>query len=249
MTPLDERGLGGWRVELGSGEVRHYAGVVVANGHHWAKRYPDYPGEFTGKQLHSKDYGRPSDLKASGCSSSAPELRLRRGGRDGPHPRAVRHLDAPGQLVLPEDDARHSDRGMGQALVTCLGQRRIITLMIRIRFGPWSRYGLPNPDYRPFDKHPIVNEQMLYFLRHGVVRARPGIERLDGRTVHFVDGTAGTYDTIVWGTGFEISFPFLITTYSRGRTACPFESQACSRLASPTSTSSGCFSLGLAPGH
>jgi hypothetical protein len=93
--------------------------------------------------------------------------------------------------------------------------------MIRIRFGSWSRYGLPNPDHRPFDKHPIVNEQMLYFLRHGLVHARPGIERLDGRTVHFVDGTARSYDTIVWGTGFEVSFPFLDHDLFRWRDGVP----------------------------
>jgi cation diffusion facilitator CzcD-associated flavoprotein CzcO len=43
VEPLDDHGMSGWAVELDSGEVRHYAGVVVANGHHWRKRYPSYP--------------------------------------------------------------------------------------------------------------------------------------------------------------------------------------------------------------
>ncbi len=38
---------------------------------------------------------------------------------------------------------------------------------------------------------------------------KPDIERLDGHTVHFVDGTSADFDTIVYATGFEVSFPFL----------------------------------------
>jgi Flavin-binding monooxygenase-like len=210
LTPLDERGLSGWRVELGSGEVRHYAGVVVANGHHWAKRYPDYPGEFTGRQLHSKDYRRPSDLDGErvlvvGAGNSACDVAVETAHTRGTCDISMRR----GNWFFPKTMLGVPTAEWDKPWLPVWVQRRIVTLMLRIRFGSWSRYGLPNPDYRPFDKHPIVNEQMLYFLRHGVVRARPGVERLEERTVHFVDGTASSYDTIVWGTGFEISFPFL----------------------------------------
>lgn len=37
----------------------------------------------------------------------------------------------------------------------------------------------------------------------------PGTERLNGRTVHFDDGTAGEFDTIVWATGLHTTLPFL----------------------------------------
>ena len=40
-------------------EKRIYKGVIVCNGHHWDKRYPDYAGEFTGEYIHSKDYKHP----------------------------------------------------------------------------------------------------------------------------------------------------------------------------------------------
>jgi dimethylaniline monooxygenase (N-oxide forming) len=38
---------------------------------------------------------------------------------------------------------------------------------------------------------------------------KPNIERIDGGIVHFVDGTSAAIDTIVWCTGYRISFPFL----------------------------------------
>src|ERR1700704_1553331 len=47
---------GRWEVELADGEKRIYKGVIVCNGHHWDKRFPTYPGRFTGEYIHSKDY-------------------------------------------------------------------------------------------------------------------------------------------------------------------------------------------------
>jgi hypothetical protein len=38
---------------------------------------------------------------------------------------------------------------------------------------------------------------------------RPGIERLDGDHVVFVDGTRVPADLIVWATGYKVTFPFL----------------------------------------
>jgi hypothetical protein len=88
-------------------------------------------------------------------------------------------------------------------------QRLVLRSLLAVAMGPNSRYGLPKPDYRLFDKHPIVNSQLLYQLRHGIVDAKPDIERLDGRTVDFVDGTSAEFDTIVYATGFNVAFPFL----------------------------------------
>jgi cation diffusion facilitator CzcD-associated flavoprotein CzcO len=208
--PLDSNGIGGWRVELASGEVRHYAGLVVANGHHWKQHWPAYPGDFAGKELHSKDYRRPSDLEGDrilvvGAGNSACDIAVETAHVRGPCEISMRR----GNWFFPKTMLGIPTAEWDKPWLPMRLQRAVVRLMIRIRFGSWSRYGLPKPDYRPFDKHPIVNEQMLYFLRHGVIKARPGIERLDGNTVQFVDGTRGDYDTIVWGTGFEIEFPFL----------------------------------------
>ena len=54
----------------------------------------------------------------------------------------------------------------------------------------------------------VVND-LLYWIHHGRVRVRPGIERLEGKTVHFTYGTSGEYDTILWATGFHASLLFL----------------------------------------
>ena len=45
-----------WQVLLSTSECRRYAGVVVANGHNWDPRWPEFPGQFNGQILHSAQY-------------------------------------------------------------------------------------------------------------------------------------------------------------------------------------------------
>src|SRR5258706_2110638 len=53
---------GKWELELATGEKRIYKGLIVCNGHHWDKRFPNYPGKFEGQWIHSKDYRSPAQL-------------------------------------------------------------------------------------------------------------------------------------------------------------------------------------------
>ena len=114
LTPLDERGLNGWRVELAQARS---ATTPASSSPTATTGQSAIPTIRASSPASTPLEGLPAALGPRGRAGARRrrrELRLRRGGRGGAHPRAVRHLDAPGQLVLPEDDARHSDRGMGQ---------------------------------------------------------------------------------------------------------------------------------------
>jgi cation diffusion facilitator CzcD-associated flavoprotein CzcO len=50
---------GGWSIEDESGLIREFDLLVVANGHHWDPRLPDFPGEFSGQSIHSHHYIDP----------------------------------------------------------------------------------------------------------------------------------------------------------------------------------------------
>jgi cation diffusion facilitator CzcD-associated flavoprotein CzcO len=207
---LDRNGIGGWRVELASGEVRDYAGVVIANGHHWDKRYPQYPGEFDGREIHSKDYKRPEDLDGDrvlvvGAGNSGCDIAVEAAKELGSADVSMRR----GYWFLPKTIFGIPTAELDRPWFPVWAQRLFLRSMLRIVYGRYERYGLRRPDHRLFDKHPTVNSQLLYALRHGRVHARPDIARLQGHTVHFVDGTSAEYDTIVWATGFHVSFPFL----------------------------------------
>ncbi|HZA90491.1 MAG TPA: NAD(P)-binding domain-containing protein [Solirubrobacterales bacterium] len=220
--PLDRNGISGWRVELASGEERDYAGVVVANGHHWNKRYPDYPGEFDGHEIHSKDYKRPEDLDGDrvlvvGAGNSGCDIAVEAAKELGSADISMRR----GYWFLPKTIFGIPTAELDRPWFPVWAQRLFMRAMLRIVYGRYERYGLRRPDHRLFDKHPTVNSQLLYALRHGRVHARPDIARLDGRTVHFVDGTSVDYGTIVWATGFHVSFPFLERDLFEWRNGAP----------------------------
>jgi cation diffusion facilitator CzcD-associated flavoprotein CzcO len=59
-----ERTTQGWRISIeGESAPRLYAGLVVADGHHWEPNVPSYPGRFTGEVLHSHDVKSKEQLK------------------------------------------------------------------------------------------------------------------------------------------------------------------------------------------
>jgi cation diffusion facilitator CzcD-associated flavoprotein CzcO len=87
--------------------------------------------------------------------------------------------------------------------------RSALKLWLRLVVGRWEDYGLPAPTHAPLEKHPTVNSGVLEALRQGRLVARRGIERYDGHTVHFADGTQEEFDAIIMATGFRASFPFL----------------------------------------
>jgi thioredoxin reductase len=223
VEPLDENGMAGWRVTLRSEgvasgtdvtpterETREYAGVVVCNGHHWSKRIPEYPGEFVGKTLHSKDYKRPSDFEGRsilvvGMGNSGCDIAVE-AAREG----LESHISARrGTHLLPKTIFGVPTSEWDRPWMPVCAQKRLMKLLLRVTVGSNERYGLPKPEHDLFERHPTVNSQLLYELRHGRVRPKPDIERLDGRMVHFVDGTTVEADTIVWATGFNVAFPFL----------------------------------------
>jgi cation diffusion facilitator CzcD-associated flavoprotein CzcO len=210
VVPCGGGGADGWQVRLSDGRECSYDAVVVANGHLWDPHVPDHPGAFAGKALHSRDYRGPADLKGervlvvgagnSGCdlaveaaqSGHEVELSIRRGHWFVPKsilgvPRAELQL-----MRLPRPARNLSLR-----------------LLAQVAIGRAERYGLPKPDHRFGVEPPVVSSQLFYYLDHGAIHIRPAIERLADRRVQFADGTASEIDTILWATGYRITFPFL----------------------------------------
>jgi cation diffusion facilitator CzcD-associated flavoprotein CzcO len=50
----------GWSIEIvdekGDASVEEFTTLMVCNGHHWNPKYPNYPGKFSGRFLHSHDF-------------------------------------------------------------------------------------------------------------------------------------------------------------------------------------------------
>ncbi len=205
---------GTWRVawETAAGErgERVYDGVVVANGHHWASRMPEYPGRFGGELIHSKDYKSPAQLVGKrvlviGGGNSACDIAVEaaRFAREA-HVSMRR-----GYWFLPKTFLGVPLVELMQPWMPATAQRAVARAIARMAFGPYERYGLARPDHRPFDRHPTINSELLYFLRHGQITPHPDIRRWDGNVVELVDGERIEIDLVVAATGFDVRFPFL----------------------------------------
>lgn len=203
-----------WRVTLASGEVRVYRGVVIANGHNWDPKRPELPGHFAGQILHSADYKTPDILKGrrvlvigggnSGCDIAVEAAQ---------HAAATFHSLRRGYHYLPKFLRGKPVDECGERLLRWrlpLWLRRQITrVMVKIAIGLPQQYGLPVPDHRLFETHPIINSQMLYYVGHGQIRPKPDVTELCGTDVRFTDGTREPIDLIILATGFNIRFPFI----------------------------------------
>ncbi|POM26074.1 putative oxidoreductase CzcO [Actinomadura rubteroloni] len=210
-APLDPRGLTGWRVETADGEVRHYRGVVVCNGHYWKKNIPSYPGTFTGHQIHSKDYKRPADFGPGprvlvvGPGNSGSDMAVEAAATFGHADVSMRR----GYWFLPKTVFGIPSSELDRINVPIPVQRVAMKAALLMSQGLYRQYGLPHPDHKLFSKDVTVSTALLYALRHGKVTPRPEISGFDGSTVRFADGSRSDYDTIVWATGFHTAFPFL----------------------------------------
>lgn len=212
LAPVD--GGAAWEATVGTGERRRYGAVVVASGHHRSPRWPEFPGEFAGEVMHAASYRTPDVLRGrrvlvvgggnSGCDivveaaqfGDAAFHSTRRGYHYIPKYVLGRPADQVGDLMLK--------------LRLPLPLRRwLARLAIRLTIGTHEQIGLPEPDHRLWETHPIVNSLLPYFVRHGGVAPRPDIERFDGRRVRFTDGTAEEVDLVVYATGYRVGFPFL----------------------------------------
>lgn len=206
---------GGWELTLSTGEVLNYDALAVANGHHWAARIPDYPGSFSGAQIHSHAYRSPFApvdcigklVLVVGMGNSAMDIASELSQR----PLAAKLFVSTrrGIWVFPKYlkgqpiDKNPAPAWMPKRMRNWLGGR-----MIKNAVGKMSDYGLPEPTITPFESHGTVSGEFLLRAGSGDLTMKPGIERLDDDGVVFTDGSRETVDAIIWATGYDISFPF-----------------------------------------
>ncbi|MCB9663729.1 MAG: NAD(P)-binding domain-containing protein [Alphaproteobacteria bacterium] len=202
----DER----WDVRFADGTREVYKGVLVCNGHHWSRAFPAWVDDFDGEVLHSKDYQRAEQLRDrdvlvlgggnSGCDIVSEAARVAA--------RADWSLRR-GYWFLPKTMFGRPTVELMHPWLPVPAQRAVLKSLLRVVVGPYSAYGLPEPDHELFDAHPTVSTEVFHYLRHGRIHPRPDVASVQGRTVRFVDGTEATYDLVVCATGFHVDFPFL----------------------------------------
>ncbi|WP_159502300.1 NAD(P)/FAD-dependent oxidoreductase [Microbacterium sp. 18062] len=206
-------GSAGWTVTLSTGESIDYDGVLVANGHLWDQKVPAIAADFAGTQLHSGSYRNTADIDGTrvlvvGAGNSGCDLAV----DAAQHRFDVDIVIREGVYFQPKSYFGVPRQEIGwMAQFTPDEQDLLARLLAKVSIGEWDDYpGMPEPKHHTLaEGRTVVNNLLLYWLQHGRVSIRPGITRIDGNTVHFTDGSAHEYDTILWATGFHASLPFL----------------------------------------
>ena len=203
---------GFWELRLGAGSIRRCRYLICANGVTWVPNTATWPGEFSGEVRHAVTYRSPREFAGRrvlvvgggntgadiACDASAAADQafwsLRRGY----------HLIPKHVMGKPSDVFAEQGPNLPHWL-----EVRIFTGILRALNGDLRRFGLPKPDHRLFESHPLMNTQILHYLSHGDCIAKPDITSFDADEVVFADGSRERIDLVITATGYHQTCPFL----------------------------------------
>ena len=200
----------------GAQQTTRYAGVIIANGHNWNPKIPDYPGResFRGQVIHSAQYKGAEILRGrrvvvvgagnTGCDVAVESAQnaahtwhsTRRGYHYNP------------KFVMGRPSDQTADLLLALRLPLAV-RRRLFETTLRLTVGDFTKYGLKRPDHAFFETHPIVNQQLVYYAGHGDITPVDDIDHFEPDAVVFTDGRRAEADLVVMCTGYLVTFPFL----------------------------------------
>lgn len=215
VTGVEKDGEG-WAVTLEDGTRRRHRAVVCATGVTWTPRMPEHPGEFDGEIRHSVSYRDPAEFRGRrvlivGLGNSGADIACDAAANADAAFVSVRrgyHVIPKHIFGLPTDEFGESGPSLPLRI-----ERPVFQALLRVLQGDLTKYGLPRPDHKLFESHPLLNDQILHHLRHGDVAIRPDVEALDGPRVRFTDGSSEEIDLILYATGYDWDIPYVPAEY------------------------------------
>ncbi|MDU9392276.1 flavin-containing monooxygenase [Pseudomonas sp. zfem002] len=209
---------GVWRVTLGSGEVRHYDALVVANGHHNTPNFPAYAAASDIDAIHSQQYRyrhgyQDKQVLVVGVGNSGAQIAV-----DVSHDARMTFLSLRrGVYVLPHYlFGIRIDKVMGhlndwwvKKILPYPLTGLLFTGLYKALIAKRKQLGMPKPDHLMMSSLPTLSENFANRVGDGKLKIVPQVSRIDGNTVHFVDGSQQEVDAVIYATGYHTDFPFL----------------------------------------
>jgi hypothetical protein len=200
----------------GAERTHRYAAVVVANGHNWSPKMPTYPGlpDFRGEVMHASAYKESTQLRGrrvlvvgagnTGCDiaveAAQTATRCWHSSRRG-------YWYAPKYVFgKPADQVNDATIALGLPLAV---RQWLFKRVLKLTVGDLTRFGLPKPDHKVYETHPIANSQLVYYVGHGDITPVPDVARFERTSVVLTNGEVIDPDTVVFATGYLPSFDFL----------------------------------------
>lgn len=201
-----------WEVETEHGDTEIFDTVIVATGHLTRPLHiPQFQNDFTGEYVHSHYYREPEPFVGkricvvgvgnSGCDIASDVCVTA--------PRCVM-VARSGVLILPK-----LFLGLPFTDITNMLQKGWIPEWLRsrlVRFMTWVVHGdMTKLGFKPLDTraHVTSNATVVNHIAYRRIAVKQGIEKIAGRTIHFADGTAEDFDTLIAATGYLIDLPFI----------------------------------------
>ena len=206
---------GGWRVRLHDGEERRYRAVLVANGHLWDPRWPDFPGTFDGHAIHSHDYRTADPFKDKhvlvvGIGNSAVDIAVdvcRQAKSTTLSTRRSAWIMPKYIMGVPVD--RWSGFMARKLKFPTRLTRALMRRMMFLAVGDQARYGVPKPKHAIWQEHATLSQELLPYVGHGWISIKPNVQELRAGEVAFDDGSSQPVDAIIYATGYKTTFPFI----------------------------------------
>lgn len=203
--------------------TEHYDHVILANGILAEPNIPTFRGEFSGEIMHASAYKSATQLAGkrvlivgagnSGCDiavdavhhAASIDMSVRRG-----------YYFIPRYLFGKPSDTISNGKPMPRRI-----KQLVDKWLLRAFTGDPHRFGFPKPNYRLYESHPIINTLILNHLGQGDLEIRANIDRFDGNTVHFTDGSHSDYDLVLLATGYLLDYPFIDRAHLNWKGAAP----------------------------
>jgi hypothetical protein len=212
-----------WRDKNGAEHTQRFVGVMIANGTLSEPNLPEFKGRFSGELLHASEYRYPKQFTDKrvlvvGAGNSGCDIAV-----DAIHHGASCDISMRrGYYFVPKYVFGVPADTMGAKIRLPMWlKRKVDGAILKWFVGDPQKYGFPKPDYALYESHPVVNSLVLFHAGHGDLKVRPDIDRLDGKIVHFQDGSFGEYDTILAATGYRLHYPFIDQTHLNWEGSAP----------------------------
>ena len=226
-TPIEP---GRWRVTWNAGgqqQEGEFAGVLIANGQLYQPNIPKIEGEFSGELMHSSKYKSPTIFEGKrvlivGCGNSACDIAVDAAHRAKSVSLAVRR----GYYFLPKFVMGKPIDSIGGKIQLPKRIKQLVDgAIVRLLVGKPSQFGLPDPDYRMYESHPVLGTVVLHHIGHGDIEVCRPPKKFNGDEVVMDDGRRQTFDLVMLATGYKLSFPFiereLLNWPGTGQSAAP----------------------------
>jgi indole-3-pyruvate monooxygenase len=207
------RSEGVWELKTQGSRYRA-RGLVVATGYNALPVRPQWPGlaSYQGELLHSSEYQsgerfRGQDVLVVGFGNSGGEIAIdlfEHGARPSIVVRGAVNLLPRELLGLPILTWAVALSKLPPRIADALSAP-----LLRMTFGDLSRLGLRKSSSGPLTevdtrrRVPLIDVGTVDLIRRGLIKVRPALQSFTEGGVHFIDGTAASYQATILATGYR----------------------------------------------